>query len=97
MKTWFGSLFCAVRSFFETRASLQLEIVALWHQLIVLRGRQRSRVQLNQADRMFLVWLSKVWSNWRSVLVIVKPETVIGWQPQCRFRGMGSPKVAVKQ
>src|SRR3990170_7262563 len=40
---------------------------------------QRGRVRLNRADQVFWVWLSKVWSNWRSVLVIVKPETVIGW------------------
>jgi len=25
------------------------------------------------------VWLSRLWSDWRSVLVIVKPETVIAW------------------
>jgi putative transposase len=25
------------------------------------------------------VWLSRVWSQWRSALVIVKPETVIAW------------------
>jgi len=79
MKTWFGSLFCAVSSFFETRAGLQLEIVVLRHQLNVLRRRQRGRIQLNRADRVFWVWLSKHWSDWRSVLVIVKPETVIGW------------------
>src|SRR6266403_1514936 len=28
------------------------------------------------------VWLSRVWSNWRSALRIVKPETVIAWHRQ---------------
>jgi len=79
MKTLFGSLFFAVRSFLEPRASLQLEIVALRHQLNVLRRSQRGRVQLNRADRVFWVWLSMIWSGWRSALVIVKPETVVGW------------------
>jgi len=25
------------------------------------------------------VWLSRVWQDWRSALVIVKPETVVAW------------------
>jgi hypothetical protein len=28
---------------------------------------------------MLWAWLSRVWSDWRSALVIVKPETVIAW------------------
>ena len=31
------------------------------------------------ADRLFWVVLSRLWSGWREILVIVKPETVIGW------------------
>ncbi len=30
------------------------------------------------ADRLFWVVLSRLWSGWRDILVIVKPETVIG-------------------
>jgi hypothetical protein len=30
----------------------------------------------------FHVWLSRLWSGWRSALIIVKPETVIGWHRQ---------------
>jgi hypothetical protein len=26
-----------------------------------------------------MVWLSRVWHWWRSAVVIVRPETVIGW------------------
>ena len=36
-------------------------------------------MQLRRADRLFRVWLAKTWSGWQSALVIVKPETVIGW------------------
>lgn len=28
---------------------------------------------------MLWAWLSRLWSGWRRALVIVKPETVIGW------------------
>jgi putative transposase len=34
------------------------------------------------ADRLLWVWLSRLWSGWRSALVIVKPETVISWHRQ---------------
>jgi hypothetical protein len=28
---------------------------------------------------MLWVWLSLVWDEWRSAIVIVKPETVLAW------------------
>jgi hypothetical protein len=40
------------------------------------------RVHLCAADRLFWVWLSKLWSGWRSALAIVKPATVISWHRQ---------------
>jgi hypothetical protein len=30
-------------------------------------------------DRILWVWLSRLWSDWRSALLIFKPETVIAW------------------
>lgn len=63
MKTWFGSLVCAVSSFLATRTSIQLEIVALRHQLNLLRRRQQDRVQFNRAGRLLWVGLSKHWSD----------------------------------
>ena len=37
------------------------------------------RPKLTVADRFLWAWLAEVWRDWRSTLVIVKPETVIGW------------------
>ncbi len=37
------------------------------------------RPKLTAADRLFWAWLSELWSDWRTALVIVKPETVIAW------------------
>lgn len=104
MKTLFGAIFYVVRTLFLPRASLQLQIVALRHQLIVLRRSQRGRVQLNRADRVFWVWLSKIWSGWRSALVIVKPETVVAWHRKGfrlfwkwkSKRGPGRPEVSAE-
>jgi transposase InsO family protein len=79
MYTLLFSFLVTLGSFFQTRASLEVEILALRHQINVLRRSQRGRIRLNSADRLFCVWLLRLWSGWRSALVIVKPETVIGW------------------
>ena len=61
---------------------MQAEILALRHQLTVLQRNQPKRLVLNRGDRCLWVWLSRMWSGWRSPLLIVKPETVIGWHRQ---------------
>jgi putative transposase len=72
----------ALSSVFRTHAALQVEILALRHQMGVLQRSARNRQKLTAADRLFWAWLSGVWRDWRSVVVIVKPETVIGWHRQ---------------
>src|SRR5260370_35054684 len=68
----------AASAAFKSRATLQLENLALRHQLSVLR-RSVKRPKLTPADRFLWTWVCEAWSDWRSALVIVKPETVIGW------------------
>jgi transposase InsO family protein len=63
---------------FKSRATLQLENLALRHQVGVLR-RSVKRPRLSSADRLLWTWLCEVWSDWRSALVIVQPQTVIAW------------------
>ena len=60
------------------RAALAAEILALRHQLSVLQ-RSMKRTRLRKRDRIFWVCLCRLWTDWRSSLVIVKPETVIRW------------------
>ncbi|MGA3325880.1 MAG: integrase core domain-containing protein [Terriglobia bacterium] len=79
MFTSFFSSLGTLRSCFQTRAALQLENLALRHQINILRRAQRGRVHLTSADRLFWTWLMHLWSGWRSALAIVKPETVIAW------------------
>jgi len=69
----------SLQSWFRTRAALQMENLALRHQLIVLKMSQRGRLRLDSADRSLWVWLSRFWASWRSALIMVKPETVISW------------------
>ena len=41
-----------------------------------------ARVPLRRSDRLLWVLLSRVWPRWRNAIVIVKPETVVGWHRQ---------------
>jgi putative transposase len=65
---------------FKTSAQLRLENLALRQQLTVLRRSAHKRLKLTAADRIFWVWLRRVWGDWKSALMIVKAETVIAWQ-----------------
>ena len=63
------------------RSTLAAENLALRQQLAVLE-RTAKRPRLRQRDRVFWVWLSRLWRDWRSVLVIVQPDTVVRWHRQ---------------
>src|SRR5205814_3058473 len=62
----------------KTRAALQLENLALRHQLGVLH-RSVKKPKLTPFDRLLWAWLCGVWADWRSALIVVKPATVIAW------------------
>ncbi len=83
------------------RFVLVTENLALRQQLLVLQ-RATNRPGLRRRDRLFWVTLSHLWRDWRSILVIVKPETVIKWHRQgfkCYWRWksrsgrVGRPKI----
>src|SRR6266550_7186383 len=80
MNALLSSFLNMLRSCFRTRANMQIEILALRHQLAVLQRRTNKRASLRTVDRLLWVLLSRLWAQWRSSLVIVKPETVIAWQ-----------------
>ena len=40
------------------------------------------RPKLHPTDRVLLCWLSGLWSGWRSALLIVQPQTIVGWHRQ---------------
>jgi hypothetical protein len=43
------------------------------------RSNSGHRVRLGMTDRVLWVWLSGLWTDWRSTLIILKPWTVIAW------------------
>ncbi len=79
MSVSFLAFFVALRSLVRSRADLQLENLALRHQIGVLQRSARKRPRLTSADRFLWAFLSRIWRDWRSTLVIVKPETVVAW------------------
>jgi len=72
------TFFAVFRSFLRSRAALELENLALRHQLFVLK-RSVKRPRLRPIDRCFWVVLSRVWQDWRSPMDIFQPATVIAW------------------
>jgi putative transposase len=97
------SLISSVLAGFRTRLALQTEILALRHQIIVLRRSVPSRPKLQAWDRFLWIWLLRLWPDWRSALIIVKPETVIAWHRKgfrlfwtwkCRRGRSGRPRIS---
>ena len=72
------SILAVIRVFFRSRSDTAIEVLALRQQVAILK-RQRPRPKLKPLDRLFWTTLRHFWSRWSDVLVIVKPETVIGW------------------
>ena len=95
-------LWTVLRALLFGSTAIALENLALRHQLAVLQG-SVPRPRLSRWDRILWVWLSRVWANWRSSLVIVQPATVLAWHRRgfqlywrwkSRPNPVGRPKLA---
>ncbi len=94
------TLFAIAKTVLKTRGDLAFENLALRQQIAILK-RINPRRRLTDRDRLFWVWMSKVWDDWAEVLLLVRPETVIRWQRKgfklywkrrSQRRGAGRPK-----
>jgi hypothetical protein len=63
-----------VSSIVRSGTALELENLALRHQIGVLQRSARKRPKLNLLDRLLWAWLSRVWSDWRSALPSFNPK-----------------------
>lgn len=63
---------------------------------------KNKRPKIRVRDRIFWVFLSRFWKDWKSVLIVVKPETVIRWHRKgfklfwaykSRKKGAGRPSL----
>src|SRR3954464_9983921 len=66
-----------LRAFLVARHRLALEAVALRQQLAVYKRKQPR--PLNRFDRLFWVFVRRIWTNWAEALILVKPDTVVSW------------------
>ena len=72
------AVFFFLRGLLLSRSALAAENLALRQQVAVYKHSAK-RPKLRLRDRVFWVWLSRLWPNWRSALAIVQAETVIRW------------------
>jgi hypothetical protein len=73
------SIVAAIARRFRGRAVLELENLALRHQLHVLRRQRPGRPRLFTIDRLLWVWFYRLWPSCLDMMVLVKPATVIQW------------------
>src|SRR6267378_6369012 len=85
----------------RSRASLELELIALRHQVSVLRRQRPDRLRLFSTDRLLSVWLYRIWPQVLNAMVLVKPATVVQWHRKgfrlywrWRSRRPGRPKMS---
>src|SRR5437660_25711 len=88
---------------FRSRASLELKLIALQHQLAVLRRQRPDRPQLSSLDRLLWVWLYRIWPQVIDAMILVKPATVVQWHRKgfrlhwrWRSRRPGPPKIGTE-
>ena len=66
-------------SLFKSKATLEAEILVLRQQLNVLRRQVSKRPQLNNTDRVLLVWLYRWFPSVIDAIANLRPETIIRW------------------
>jgi hypothetical protein len=88
------ALIAALSAALQSRAALQLEILALRHQIGVLQ-RSVKRPKLTTADRLLWAWLSSVWRDGGPGSSSSKASTVLGWHRK-GFRLFGPGRFEVE-
>jgi putative transposase len=66
----------------RSRSDLIAENLLLRQQLAALTRPTRQRPRLRTRDKLFWIVVRWVWRDWRRHLVVVRPETIIGWHRQ---------------
>ena len=67
----------------RSRASLELEVIALRHQIMVLRRSRRrkiyKRTMFRTADKILWAWLYRIWPRSKHFMILLQPEMVVRW------------------
>ncbi len=79
MKTTLIPLHSTLAGLFQSRAYLHLELLALRQQLAMVTHRDPRRFHFRQRERLFWVWLYRLWPGCIDSLRIFKPDTLVRW------------------
>jgi putative transposase len=79
MKTILVPLLTTLVDLLRSRASLHLEMLALRQQLAMVASRDNKRLRFRPNERIFWVWLYRLWPSCLQTLAIFKPDTLVRW------------------
>jgi len=102
MKTILFPVLSTLLDFLRSRTFLHLEILALRQQLAMVKHRSPQRLRFQWRERLFWVWLFRLWPDCLKTLHVFKPNTVVRWHRngfrkywtrKCRFHQGGRPSI----
>ena len=79
MKTILVPLLTTLVDLLRSRASLHLEMLALRQQLAIVASRDNKRMRFHPKERVFWVWLYRLWPDCLRTVTIFKPDTLVRW------------------
>ena len=107
LKEWIKIIVQFVHTCFMTSTAKNIEILALRSQLSIFQqqveNKKMPKPKCTPAFRQLWVLLSKFFANWKSSLILVKPETVIRWHKTAfkmhwkrKSMKIGRPKISAE-
>ena len=81
MKTILLPLLATLADLLRNRAVLHLEILALRQQLAMVTRKDR-KLRFRRRERLFWVWLYRIWPGCQETLAVFKADTLVRWHRQ---------------
>ena len=82
MNTILLPLLATLAGLLRSRAVLHLEILALRQQLAMVTQKDRKRLRFSRRQRLFWIWLYRIWPGCLETLVVFKADTLVRWHQQ---------------
>ena len=72
-------LLALLASSLRSKAALEAENAALRQQIVALRRKLCGRIMLSNGDRLFFVWLYRLFPSILRAIFIIRPDTLVRW------------------
>jgi putative transposase len=82
MKTLLAPLLFTLAGLLRSRALLHLEILSLRQQLAMVAARNQKRLRTRRHERLFWVWLYRLWPGCLATVAVFQPDTLLRWHQQ---------------